>query len=165
MSAKKNTAALNRTDDPSSASHGFPCPVGRVAAFRPRRGRAHVGEAGDRPMLDGLDPSDAVAARANGQRSRAHGGRVMRGFDMMMLTSDLSCMVAGARTSSRPRRPKVGHRHRRARRDYRRRSSVRGCSRDSASTGSGIAPGVWPNGKKRERRRASASFALTGKCS
>ena len=46
-----------------------------------------------------------------------------------------------------------------------RRSSVRGCSRDSTSFGSAIGPGVWPNGKKRERRRASASFALTGKCS
>ncbi len=47
----------------------------------------------------------------------------------------------------------------------RRKSSVRGCSRDNASFGSAIGPGVWPNGKKRERRRASASFALTGKCS
>ena len=45
----------------------------------------------------------------------------------------------------------------------RRKSSVRGCSRDSVSLGSAIGPGVWPNGKKRARRRASASFALTGK--
>ena len=47
----------------------------------------------------------------------------------------------------------------------RRKSSVRGCSRERDTTGSAIGPEVWPNGKKRERRRASASFALTGKCS
>jgi hypothetical protein len=44
----------------------------------------------------------------------------------------------------------------------RRRSSVRGCSRDRVGFGSGIGPGVWPMGKKRARRRASASLALTG---
>jgi hypothetical protein len=26
----------------------------------------------------------------------------------------------------------------------------------------GIGPGVWPNGKKRDARRPSASFAFTG---
>ena len=47
----------------------------------------------------------------------------------------------------------------------RRKSSVRGCSRDTASFGFAIGPGVWPNGRNRARRRASASLALTGKCS
>lgn len=47
----------------------------------------------------------------------------------------------------------------------RRRSSVRGCSRDGCSTGSRMGPGVCPNGKNRERRLASASLALTGKVS
>jgi hypothetical protein len=45
----------------------------------------------------------------------------------------------------------------------RRKSRVRGCSRDRDSTGSAIVPGVCPKEKKRERRRASASFALTGR--
>ena len=44
----------------------------------------------------------------------------------------------------------------------RRRSSVRGCSGFSIRRGSGRSPGVWPIGKKRARRRASASLALTG---
>ena len=47
----------------------------------------------------------------------------------------------------------------------RRRSSVRGCSRDRRTTGSRICPGVCPNGKNRDRRLASASFALTGSVS
>jgi hypothetical protein len=44
-----------------------------------------------------------VGMRSNGRCARAHygapfaSGAVKRGFDMVMLTSDLSCMVAGAR--------------------------------------------------------------------
>ncbi len=41
-------------------------------------------------------------------------------------------------------------------------SSVSGCSGLSTGRGSGMSPGEWPIGKKRERRRASASLALTG---
>ena len=46
-----------------------------------------------------------------------------------------------------------------------RRSNVRGCSGEAPPTGSAIGPGVCPMGKKRERRRASASLALTGNVS
>ena len=42
------------------------------------------------------------------------------------------------------------------------RSSVSGCSGLSIGLGSGMSPGEWPIGKKRARRRASASLALTG---
>ena len=45
----------------------------------------------------------------------------------------------------------------------RRKSRVRGCSRDTRTLGSRIGPGVRPNGKNRARRRASASLALTGR--
>ena len=55
------------------------------------------------------------------------------------------------------RPPSSGRHHAKARR-----SSVRGCSGDAPPAGSGIGPGVCPMAKKRERRRASASFALTG---
>ncbi len=46
-----------------------------------------------------------------------------------------------------------------------RRSNVRGCSFPALGKGSGMGPAVWPNGKNRARRRASASLAFTGKVS
>jgi hypothetical protein len=101
----------------------------------------------------------AVACLVGADLNRARLGRADLGeadLRVAFYHARLGCVIAACLDS-----PSITG----LRRQIRRRSSVRGCSRDRCTFGSRIGPGVCPNGKNRDRRRASASFALTGSVS